>query len=89
MKNVHLVSLDSSAHLVQPEEFDEISLDSPVRTIFTDFKQHKPLVLEEDTLAFDAMYLMDKAHVHLQLVVDKNNEMIGTINNLLLNRKKV
>jgi CBS domain containing-hemolysin-like protein len=42
-------------------------------------------VLEEDTLAFDAMYLMDKAHVHLQLVVDKNNEMIGTISDNELN----
>ena len=88
MKNIHLVSLESNAHLVQPEEFNEISLDSSVRNIFTDFKKHRPLVIEADTLACDALYLMQKAHVHLQLVVDKNNELIGTISQNELNEQQ-
>ncbi len=88
MKNLHLVSLDNRAHLIQPEEFDELTLASSVSTIFTDFKQHKPLVIDEDTLAFDAMYLMEKAHVHLQLVVDKHNEMVGTISYNELNEQQ-
>jgi len=88
MKNIHLVSLDSHAHLVQPEEFDEVSLSSPVRQIFTDFKQHKPLVIEADTLACDAQYLMRKAHVHLQLVVDSHNELIGTVSQDELNEQQ-
>jgi len=88
MKNIHLVSLDSSAHLVQPEEFDEITLESAVRRIFTDFKKHKPLVIEADTLASDALYLMQKMHVNMLLVVDKSNELIGTISQNELNEQQ-
>lgn len=79
MKNLHLVELDTTAHLVQPEEFYEISLDSSAHNIFTDFKKHKPLVIEADTPASDALYIMKKSHVRMQLVVDNNDEMIGTI----------
>jgi CBS domain containing-hemolysin-like protein len=88
MKNIHLVSLDSNAHLVQPEEFNDISLTSSVRTIFTDFKKYQPLVIEVDTLACDALFLMHKSHVHLQLVVDHNNEFIGTISQSELNEQQ-
>jgi len=88
MKNIHLVSLESNAHLVQPEEFNEITLDSSVRNIFTDFKKHQPLVIDADTLACDALFLMQKSHVHLQLVVDDNNELIGTISQNELNEQQ-
>lgn len=88
MKNIHLVPLDSDAHLVHPEEFNEITLDSSVRNIFTDFKKHQPVVIDEDTLASDALYLMEKAHVHLQLVVDSNNELIGTISDNEINEQQ-
>lgn len=88
MKNVHLLSLDNRAHLVQPEEFDELTLKSPARAIFTDFKKHKPLVIEIDTLAGDALHLMQKTHVHLQLVVDKKNELIGTISQNEMNEQQ-
>lgn len=88
MKNIHLVSLESNAHLVQPDEFNEITLDSSVRHIFTDFKKHQPLVIEADTLACDALFLMQKSHVHLQLVVDNNNELIGTISQNELNEQQ-
>lgn len=88
MKNIHLVSLESNAHLVHPDEFNEITLDSTVRNIFTDFKKHQPLVIEADTLACDALFLMQTANVHPQLVVDKNNEMIGTISQNELNEQQ-
>tara|TARA_R110001606_G_scaffold361754_6_gene515100 strand:+ start:25351 stop:25935 length:585 start_codon:yes stop_codon:yes gene_type:complete len=89
MKNIHLVSLDSHAHLVHPDEFNDISLSSSVRNIFTDFKKHQPLIIDADTLACDALFLMQKAHVHLQLVVDNNNEFIGTISQNELNEQQL
>lgn len=79
MKKINLMSLDNVEHLVQPEDFHEITIDSPALTIFTDFKQHLPLVIDADTPAMQADYMMKKAHVRLQLVVDENNELIGTI----------
>lgn len=79
MKKVNLLPLDQVEHLVQPEDFHEVTVDSPALTIFTDFKKHMPRVIEADTPAVQASYLMKKAHVRLQLVVDKGNELIGTI----------
>lgn len=79
MKKVTLLPLDDIEHLVQPEDFDEITIDSPALRILTDFKQHLPQIIDADTPAVQASYLMRKAHVRLQLVVDRGNELIGTI----------
>lgn len=79
MKKVTLLPLDSVEHLVQPEDFHEITVDSPALMVFTDFKRHKPRVIDADTPATQASYMMKKAHVRLQLVVDKHDELIGTI----------
>jgi CBS domain containing-hemolysin-like protein len=79
MKNLNMMPLDTVDHLVHPEEFSEITLASSALKIFTDFKQHQPLVIEGDTPAIQAEFLMRKSHVRLKLVVDKNDELIGTI----------
>lgn len=75
-------------HLVHPEEFNEVSLTSPLRAIFTDFKKHKPLTIDSDTSAIDAFYLMGKTHIGLLLVVDRNNELVGTISHDELNEEQ-
>lgn len=46
MKNLNMMPLDTVDHLVHPEEFGEITLASSALKIFTDFKQHQPLVIE-------------------------------------------
>ena len=79
MKNLNMMALDNIDHLVHPEEFNEIGLKSPALTIFTDFKENQPLVIEGDTPAIQAEFLMRKAHVQLKLVVDKTEELIGMI----------
>lgn len=79
MKNLNLMALDTVDHLVHPEEFDEVTLNSSALSIFTDFKKHQPVVIESDTPAIQAEFLMRKAHVRLKLVIDKNNELVGTI----------
>lgn len=95
MKNMNLITLNSLDHLVHPDEFDEITLSSPAISVFTDFKEHKPLVIESDIPAVQAEFLMRKAHVRLKLVVDKNAELIGTISltqlsdqNILIHQQK-
>ncbi len=89
MKKINLMSLDNIEHLVQPEDFNEITSNSPAVTIFTDFKQHLPLVIDADTPAMQADYMMKKAHVRLKLVVDDKNEMIGTISLQELNEQHI
>lgn len=79
MQNITLFPVDSVAHLVQPEEFDNLGLNSPAVEFFTDFKKHRPLTIEGSTLAVDVEMLMRKAHVRLKLVIDSNDEFIGII----------
>ena len=89
MKNINLIELDNNAHLVQPEEFDEITLSSQALAIFTDFKKHKPLVIDADTSVTEALSLMRKSHVHLNLVVDDANELIGMISSIDLDEQRL
>ena len=79
MKNLTMIALDDTDHLVHPEEFSEVTLWSSALSIFTDFKNHQPSVIEGDTPAIQAEFLMRKAHVRLKLVVDKSDALVGTI----------
>lgn len=79
MHALNLFSVDGVAHMVQPEEFNELDMHSPATAVFTDFKKHRPLTIEGSTPAVDVETLMRKAHVKMKLVVDSSNEFIGTI----------
>jgi len=89
MKNINLIALEQAAHLVHPEEFNEVTLDSPALAIFTDFKKHMPLEIEADTPVLQAQYLMRKSHVHLKLVVDDSGELIGIVSLSDLDEQKL
>jgi hypothetical protein len=54
----------------------EISEDSPCLNVFTDFKIHRPLVIESSTRAYLVEELMLKAHVRLKLVVEKDGHFL-------------
>lgn len=79
MKTIKLMTLDNVEHLVQPTEFHEITIQSPALHIFTDFKQHVPQVIDADTSADQAAYLMQKSHVRMLLAVDTQEELLGTL----------
>jgi len=79
MKTINLMTLDNVEHLVRPTEFHETTIQSPALNIFTDFKQHTPLVIDADTAADQAAYLMQKSHVRMLLVIDTQEELLGTI----------
>jgi CBS-domain-containing membrane protein len=79
MKSINLMSLENVEHLVQPEDFQQMDIHSPALNIFTDFKQHLPLVIDANTSAIQAAYLMQKSHVRLLLVIDSHEELLGTI----------
>ena len=79
MKNLPLHSVENQDHLVQPEEFKETNLKSAALEIFTDFKKHKPLMIDSQTSALAAEQEMIRSHVKMKLVVDQNKELIGLI----------
>ena len=79
MREIRFFAVDKVAHLVQPDDFNALTLLSPALSIFTDFKSHRPLTIEGSTPAIEVEALMPKAHVKMKLVVDADNEFIGTI----------
>ena len=66
-------------HLMWPENYQEISRDSPALSVFTDFKVRRPLILEPDTAAHEAEDFMLSAHVKLKLVVDDDSHFLGVV----------
>lgn len=79
MKTLALHAIDQIDHLVQPEEFQEITLKSPALDIFTDFKKHRPLMIDNQTSAIEAEREMLRSHVKMKLVVDNQKELVGLI----------
>ena len=66
-------------HLVQPEEFSDIQGDSSALSLVTDFRQHKPPMINGHMEAAEALTVMRAEDVGLKLVVDANHECIGVI----------
>lgn len=79
MRKLHLVNLEATDNIVTPEQFEEISLQSSAMTIFTDFKRHKALMIEGDTVAAAALEFMLQMHVRMNIVVSQTNDFIGII----------
>ena len=57
----------------------QTTLNSSATRIFTDFKYVKPLVIEAETFAVDAIKLMAKAHVQMKIVISESSDFLGII----------
>lgn len=79
MRNLHVYKVDAVDHLVQPDEFDDVHLGSPALMVLTDFKYHRPHVVEAHIPAVEAAELMLQENVRIKIVVDTQNEFIGLI----------
>jgi CBS domain containing-hemolysin-like protein len=89
MKNLKLVTLENIDHIVTPNDFKKITLDSPATMIFTDFKAFNPLIIEANTKAVDALHLMRKAHVHLKIVMSDNDDFVGVISSFDISEQRI
>ena len=88
MHAINLFHVDRVAHMVQPDEFNDLDISSPAIEFFTDFKKHRPITIAGSILATGVEQLMLKAHVRMKLVVDSDNEFIGTISTEDLSEQK-
>lgn len=79
MKNLNVYTIDTIDHLVQPDEFNETTEESPALTIMSDFKHHRPHLVEAHFSAIEARDLMLHENVNLKLVVDTKQEFVGLI----------
>tara|TARA_R110000744_G_scaffold150605_1_gene263903 strand:+ start:1559 stop:2134 length:576 start_codon:yes stop_codon:yes gene_type:complete len=89
MKKLHLLNLEATDNIITPEQFEEISLASPAVEIFTDFKVHKALMIDGDTMAVTALQLMLKTHVRMNIVVAENDDFVGIISTNELSEQQI
>jgi CBS domain containing-hemolysin-like protein len=79
MKNLNVFTLAANDHLVQPEHFTDVQATTPARAIFTDFRKHKPHMLDSHLEASEALEVMSAEDVFTKLVVDDRKEFVGVI----------
>ncbi len=79
MKTLDLHPLEEVDHLIYPEDMADITENSPALLVLTDFKLHRPFVIESTTPIDEAENLMKRAHVKLKLVVNKEGKLRGII----------
>ena len=89
MKKLKLVNLAATDNIISPEQFEEINLDSPAVEIFTDFKRHKALMIDGETMAITALQLMLKTHVRMNIVVAENDDFIGIMSTNELSEQNI
>lgn len=84
---MHLV--DRTDHLVRPNEYSDVTLRSPALAVFTDFRNHEPLVIDGWLSAVAAREYLRQSFAKLRLVVDHSGEFIGTITLADLSEERV
>lgn len=65
--------------LANPELSDQITINSPALSVFTDFKEHYPFDLNHKTTAKEARLIMSKSNARLRFIVDDADAFIGIV----------
>lgn len=74
------IALAAKATFEHPAELPElVRLDSPAVDVMTDFRSVQPVTVSPDVPIDDALEKMKAAHVRLLLVINDDEEIIGTI----------
>lgn len=79
MKLLNLFALNETDHLVQPEEFYDLTLDSPAVKIIADFKYYKPQMIDAHLKVSDALVMIQVEDVTMKMVVDHEKEFVGVL----------
>jgi CBS domain containing-hemolysin-like protein len=79
MKTLTLYNTESIDTLVWPEEQYTLSVKTPALSILTDFRQHRPRVIDANVKAIDLEHLMKRSHVKLKLVLDNHGKFMGVV----------
>jgi CBS domain containing-hemolysin-like protein len=79
MKNLNFLQLQDFDTLVFPEDFNELSLESPALCFISDLKEHHPAVVTPSMSALDAAQIMRLGHLSAVLVVDSAGSFVGLL----------
>lgn len=79
MKSLHLYNTQAIDTLVWPKEPESVSGKTSALSILTDFRQHRPLVIDANVKAVELERMMKRAHVKMKLVLDSQRRLIGIV----------
>jgi len=79
MKNLNFLQLQHFDKLVFPEDFSELTLDSPALSFVSDFKSHHPTLLTPSVSAMHAAQIMHAGHLSAVLVIDRESVFTGLL----------
>ncbi|WP_193162224.1 CBS domain-containing protein [Microbulbifer hainanensis] len=79
MKNLDFLRLQDFDKLVFPDDFSDLSLDSPALSFVSDFKSHHPSLLTPSVSALDAAQVMRAGHLSAVLVLDSEGVFTGLL----------
>ncbi|MEG3765435.1 CBS domain-containing protein [Alteromonas sp. 14N.309.X.WAT.G.H12] len=79
MHALPLFKTENVEKLVWPEVPLKLTLQSPATAVFTDFKEHLPLVIGCNVKALELERLMKQSHVKMKIVLDNKDEFAGII----------
>ncbi|WP_269517936.1 CBS domain-containing protein [Alteromonas sp. BMJM2] len=79
MHTLQLHKTDAADRLAWPVIESKVTLTSSAMSVFTDFKQYMPLVIDENALATRVENIMRQSHVRMMLVVNASNAFSGII----------
>lgn len=79
MHNLTLCKTEAIDTLAYPDVFEHIELNSSALSIFTDFHEHQPLVIDGNVKAIELERLMRQSHVKMKLVLDNKEQFVGIV----------
>ena len=89
MKNLTLQKLSTRDHLIFPDEYHDLSMQSPAETVMINFNQERPHVIDSSLSAIEANRMMMKTHSNVALIVDDNGCFIGLVSSRILTERSI
>lgn len=88
-RTLDTLDMTSVYSIQKPEEHSHINLEDTAMLVFTDFMKYQPRMLEEGASVDEALAMMRKTHVRMNLVIDQEEHFKGIISLMDLQSSKV
>lgn len=76
---LHVFDIEKIDNLVFKEVKGDLTKESSIMEIFTDFKQVPPMIIDDHAHAFPVREIMKSEHMNMKVVVDSDNMFKGIL----------
>ncbi|MDC8829580.1 CBS domain-containing protein [Alteromonas gilva] len=89
MHHLSLCKTEAFDTLAQPSLVEHLELKSSALSVFTDFQQYQPQIIDSNAKAIELEHLMRVAHVKMKLVVDQSEKFVGIVTLTDIDEQKI